>query len=221
MNVIISQLTETVFNLQKEVKRHTNEINELKSINAELTDKLKHNGDSVYISGSRILNSDETGLMKEWLGYAFKLQLLYSSYNDGDKAAAFHSRCDGYTNTLTLIETVNNRRFGAFTKLAWDNPNTGVYCSGDGTDFIFSLDNKRKFMDGTKQHTILCRYGVMPTFGAGNDIFIAEGYLSNTTSSTNFPFSYGVGEDVGKHYLCGTLNFQVKRIEVYNVIPSK
>ena len=41
--------------------------------------------------------------------------LLYQATRDGFSAKAFHQKCDGYQNTLTIIKTNGNYVFGGYT----------------------------------------------------------------------------------------------------------
>lgn len=49
----------------------------------------------------------------------FYLQLLYRSTRDGSNSLAFHSKCDGIPNTVTLIQSLNGHVFGGFTRIPW------------------------------------------------------------------------------------------------------
>jgi hypothetical protein len=46
-------------------------------------------------------------------------KLIYKGTIDGFQAQDFHYKCDFVTNTLTLIETSNNRVFGGYTSRNW------------------------------------------------------------------------------------------------------
>jgi hypothetical protein len=65
--------------------------------------------------------------------------LLYRATRDGFSASAFHEKCDGKDNTITIIKTDSDDVFGGFTAAKWSSHN------GDTTDskvFIFSLREK-------------------------------------------------------------------------------
>ena len=57
----------------------------------------------------------------------------------------FHTKCYNIPNSLTVIKTENNRRFGRFTSSTWETNNTGEF-KKDKKAFIFSLDNKKYIM---------------------------------------------------------------------------
>ena len=68
-----------------------------------------------------------------------EIKLLYQATKDGDQDKDFHSRWDGKENTLTFIKTTNDKKFGAFANVAW---NQNGYVK-DENAFVFSLDNKK------------------------------------------------------------------------------
>jgi hypothetical protein len=220
-NLTMHRLIEMVVKLQNDLNKKTQEINDLKSNISNLNDSfLQFKQEMQCLTGtqvtSKILRSDEHVIMKQWLGKDFKLRLLFSSYNDGDSADNFHTNCDWKKNTLTLIETNTGRRFGGFSKQPWN----GVkgYVQGDGEDFLFTLDNRKKLLNTDTRSSIYCHSGYLTIFGYGHDICIKEGFLTNH-SSYSILTSYGAGEDIKdpKTYLAGGNYFQVKMMEVFQV----
>jgi hypothetical protein len=53
-----------------------------------------------------------------------KWTLLYRGSQDGFKSSNFHSKCDGHSNTVTVILTTKGFIFGGFTPIAWDSKTT-------------------------------------------------------------------------------------------------
>jgi hypothetical protein len=47
-----------------------------------------------------------------------KLRFLYRGSRDGFEASAFHNRCNGHANTITLISSTNDCIFGGSTPIA-------------------------------------------------------------------------------------------------------
>ena len=47
------------------------------------------------------------------------LKKLYQALIDGDDNTIFHTKCDNISNTLVLIKSAGNRRFGGFTSILW------------------------------------------------------------------------------------------------------
>ena len=70
-----------------------------------------------------------------------ELKKLYQATIDGDRAIDFHPKCDNIPNTLALIKSAGNRRFGGFTIHVWESSN-GQY-KDDKNTFLFSLDKQR------------------------------------------------------------------------------
>ena len=62
----------------------------------------------------------------------------------------------------------------------------------------------------------------MPTFGGGCDIYIVDNCSSSTSNYSSFPSSYGVGDDLGgiagNQFLAASYTFQVKELEVLQVL---
>ena len=71
-----------------------------------------------------------------------ELKKLYQATIDGDGAINFHSRCDNIPNTLVLIKSAGNRRFGGFTTQKWESTNSGEW-KVDPNSFLFSLDKQK------------------------------------------------------------------------------
>jgi hypothetical protein len=49
--------------------------------------------------------------------------LLYRATRDGFTASAFHEKCDGKENTITIIKTNGNYVFGGYTSAKWNSNN--------------------------------------------------------------------------------------------------
>ncbi len=136
--------------------------------------------------------------------------LLYRATRDGFEGTAFHNKCDGKANTLTIIKTNGNYVFGGYTAGKWNSD--GIYAS-DTSAFIFSLrrnsvSNSYNLKVALSQYAIYGgeRYG--PTFGGGHDIKIIDKSNINTGSYTYFcssyqcPAGYSFG-DTSKSFLAG------------------
>jgi hypothetical protein len=153
-----------------------------------------------------------------------KWSLLYRGTRDGFGAKDFHSKCDGHSNTLTIIKAKESEFiFGGFTAVHWES-STNRKWKSDPNAFIFSLTNKdskplkMKIDPNEHKHAIGCHSIYGPTFG--DDIRIANN--ANTTMD-----NYSNLGDCYKHpqYACGTIKslrflaglhtFQLGEIEVY------
>jgi hypothetical protein len=151
-----------------------------------------------------------------------KWSLLYRATRDGFGSSDFHTRCDGHSNTLTLLKAKESQFiFGGFTSAKWDS------FSGDKADpnaFIFSLTNKdnkpvkMKIDPNKHRRAIYCHSNYGPSFGC--DIFISNhanttmksrSYLGDTYS--NLPYAFGTNK--AKTFLAGTYILQLDEIEVF------
>ena len=139
-----------------------------------------------------------------------RIALLYKASQHGDSASNFHSFCDGKENTLTLVITDKNRRFGGFTAIKWD-PNSSY--KTDSQSFIFSLDNSEIYYlkDPKSQSIIYCHSNYGPTFGGGHDFFIQNKSSAGENSGCNY-------DTKGKKYpLSGESNFKLLDYEVFQI----
>jgi hypothetical protein len=181
---------------------------------------------SCWFNNSLILNEEECLSLVEMTN-STKGNLLYRATRDGFEAQAFHTRCDGKPNTITIIKNNLNYVFGGYASSAWGSSADYMY---DPNAFLFSLRRrngiswKDKFMVKNPEFSL---YGVTdygPTFGGGHDIFICNqsninnGSYSNFGNSYNLPdgFSYGGS---AKEFLGGNFNqWTTIEIEVYQIL---
>jgi hypothetical protein len=81
---------------------------------------------NAYIESSILNNLDELKMIESKLRKLVKgvkninCRLLYKASQDSDKAEVFHRKCKGIENTVILVETDKNKRFGGFTSQNWD-----------------------------------------------------------------------------------------------------
>ena len=153
-----------------------------------------------------------------------KFKLLYRGSRDGFGANHFHLKCDGKTDTLTIMKAEESSFiFGGFTSVTWGEPNHH-FCQykSDPNAFIFSLTNEIKFKlnQNQIQNAIYCNPGYGPTFGGGHDIFIASNANTTTTSSSNLGSTYShpqyiLSSNEAQLLLAGSYYFQLSEIEIY------
>jgi hypothetical protein len=154
-----------------------------------------------------------------------KWTLLYRATRNGFGSKDFHSKCDGYTNTLTIVKTKHSSYiFGGFTMAKWESSPKGKLKS-DPNAFLFSLTNKdnqpvKMKIDPNRHHRAICcdpKYG--PTFG-GTDIRIANNANTTMDSFSNLGACYKHPQYEfetieAQSFLAGSFNFQLDEIEVY------
>ncbi len=185
-----------------------------------------------WLSGSFILNAAEIISLVQMTESSNGI-LLYRATRDGFEASAFHAKCDGKANTVTIIKTNGDYVFGGYTAADWDyylglTPITWNYSEYDSSAFLFSLrrnsvSNNFKFMVIHPQHAIYSLPSFGPIFGRGYDIKIVDKSNINTGSNTNFchsyqcPSGYSYG-DTSNAFLAGTYDgWLTSEIEVYQI----
>ena len=115
-----------------------------------------------------------------------EIKKKYQATIDGAEPTDFHSKCDNISNTLTLVKSLGNKRFGGFTSNSWDS--IGQY-KDDQNAFIFSIDKQKIYPYKTKGFAIYCNKDFGPIFGAGFDIWI-EGNILKNDGLTCYKSSY-------------------------------
>lgn len=159
-----------------------------------------------------------------------KLDLVYRGTRDGFSSDAFHSKCDGKVNTLSIIKSEHDNIFGAFTTKAWHSYDG--YLSDPDT-FIFSLVNKddRPFKVMAVKNgynAIRCYSNFGPSFGGGDrlagtkDIKIASYSNANKESYSDFGYTYKhpdyqYGTEKANKILAGSFYFKTTEIEVFTI----
>ena len=146
---VINELRADNENLKEEIKNLKEEIKEAKKL-IEPIKRLKDisiNKYTTFTEKSVIMKEDELNFIKTALKYRInkeikELKKLYQAKVDGDSAQMFHTKCDGIENTLVIIKSVGNRRFGGFTTKKWCTSNNLNY-EYDKNAFLFSLDNQK------------------------------------------------------------------------------
>jgi hypothetical protein len=153
--------------------------------------------------------------MKQWT-------LLYRGSRDGFGVSHFHGKCDGKSNTLTVIETTKGFIFGGFTPLAWDS-SSGWRADSSRKTFLFTVKNPRgssgrRFVMAGTANAILCHSSHGATHGNGCEIYVSDGCNANSSSYTNLgnTFTNGTGID-GKQVFTGEYHFTAKEIEVFAI----
>ena len=160
-------------------------------------------------------------LLDKWVaesaGGKVTYQLLWRGSQDGFEAATFHGKCNGKGRTVTVIVSNNDKIFGGYTSLSWQNRENYAQ---DTKAFIYSLTHKAKCATQSGSYSI---YGVSsygPYFGY-NDIFIygncntrSDNYCESQTGNSTYALPSGADNT----FLAGSNYFTVKEIEVYAVI---
>ncbi len=154
-----------------------------------------------------------------------KMNLLFRATRDRFSSQAFHSKCDGKGNTITIIKSNLDYVFGGFASSAWHSSGEWI---DDPNAFLFSLRRagvsfKDKFTVKKAQYALIGYSGYGPIFG-GYDIYIYNQSNTNMGSYSNFGHSYNLpnGYTFGgnaREFLAGNYNqWTTTEIEVYQII---
>ena len=192
-----------------------------------------------YLS-SKIMTREEVAALNE-ITKAVYSNLIYRASEDGFEASNFHLKCDGKSNTVTVIKNNLDHVFGGFASVAWNKPyyiqsyiqlpsllnkkNDWIY---DPCAYIFSLrrsgifSNKIfKVTDSKKAIYSNKNYG--PSFGC--DITINDRSNTVVGSYCDIGCSYD-RESIGfpyksvhaRSFLAGHFNaWKTTEIEVYEI----
>jgi hypothetical protein len=118
-----------------------------------------------------------------------KWTLLYRGSRDGFRASDFHHRCNGQSNTVTIIHDNSGYLFGGFTPVAWDSTCSSSFKQDKTCEsFLFTLKNPhgiapRTFCQSDSGHTIYCQSNYGPTFG-NHAIYVSDNCNQNNSSFT-------------------------------------
>ena len=70
--------------------------------------------------------------------------LLYRGSRDGFRVSDFHRLCDNKKMTLTVIQTTDNKEFGGFTDIDFENKFFGKKANGNTFLFTIEMDKSVK-----------------------------------------------------------------------------
>jgi hypothetical protein len=196
-------------------------LTRLSRVEAELSALASAQG----VGGARIdslIISDFPTIFTEFRGKIFRL--LWRGSRDGFGASDFHSRCDGHTNTLTIIADTKGNVFGGFTPVAWESCGKALKGDGSRKSFLYTLRNPhnvpaRRFAlkEDAIEKAIWCDSEGGPNFG---DIGVFDNCNENQISGT-YGFGYSYTNDTGlegNKFFTGAQNFRVKEIEVFEIV---
>ena len=140
------------------------------------------------------------------------INLLYKASVDGDKAAAFHEKCDEAKNTIVLVETKNGKRFGGYTTCSWSG---NCVDKNDPEAFIFSFDKMKTYDNIPGDEAIGCYPKFGPIF-LGCQIKIFDNAFVKGGTTFEKELNFNTEEDY--ELTGGDRTFEIKDIEVYEVI---
>ena len=141
-----------------------------------------------------------------------KYTLLFRASKDGDTAAVFHQKCNGLSNTLIIIKTLDGKKFGGYTTQSWEGNN--IY-KQDENAFVFSLDKQKCYSITEEKFAIWCFENCGPIF-EGYQIDVEDNFLTTGVCQTGLE---GVGFETTEDYELndGKENFIISEMEVYKI----
>ena len=154
----------------------------------------------------------EQKLFKDWLNNRkFKSELLFRKSRDDSKPEDFHNKCDNKGNTITIIETTKGYIFGGYTELQWDQSNS---FKKDKSTFIFSLNNKTKYLPRNNNDSIYCGSNYGSVFGCSQaDIALGLGNLNKGECYKDKTSTF-LSELILTN---GDLKWETKEVEVFKI----
>jgi hypothetical protein len=201
--------------------------NRLKDSTISETDLSSFSRFKTCLSSIKPIKSNQSTILHEFPSLLSQFRekkwtLVYRGSREGFGASTFHSKCDGQSNTLTIILSTSGCIFGGFTPIAWDC--CGNYKSDSTTQsFLFLIKDSRNgspriFPIKNVSIAIYCRSSYGPTFGNGHDIHVSDSCNQNASSYTRL--GYGYTNDTGiaeNQVFTGERHFTVKEIEVFSI----
>ena len=140
-----------------------------------------------------------------------EFKLIYKGTIDGDSSIKFHEKCDNYKNTLVLIYSSINKKFGGFTTRTWEGEDIN---KTDDHCFIFSVEKGIIYDFDEDEDAIKCSEEYGPIFV--NQIAIFDNFITQGGIITNIAKTFNMKED--DELLDAYEKFGVKDVEVYHVI---
>lgn len=134
-------------------------------------------------------------------------KLLYKASVDGDDYKIFHKKCDNMGETVTIINSEQNKLFGIYAFKSWDISKEN---KNDKTVYLFSLDTRKYFS----------LWGIFPSYkdygpnicGSINDKFYL--YVSNLCLHNNKSYIDNDHKQINN----GVNNFKIKDYEVFSIM---
>ena len=215
-NNILSNMTQNIEILKAINEKLIYENNLFKKQISQINNEnIIHDDSNVgYVEGKILKNNEEIEFLSKKIGENSDkviFNLIYKATENSDKAQAFHEKCDQAKNTLVLIETIENRRFGGFTTCSWSGNQIE---KNDENAFIFSLDEMKIYNIVPGKPAIACYPNFGPIF-LNCQIKINDDAFLNGGSTFYKGQNYQTEEDFELNG--GNQDFQIKEIEVYEI----
>ena len=232
------------FNIFLDYLRQGNENFKAPSFSQDDFDELKEEAKFYKLYGlieiinstdldSIILNTEAKNNLMKLCEFSNKQRWkkLYRASEDGFDPLDFHFKCDGYSNTLTVMKTTDNYIFGGYTSNLWDSYGPAGIQKPDSNAFIFSLINPYQkplklkcFKNRSRHGETFCSNKLGPTFGEQDLVFKSDGMydscLGDMYESPEKYFNNFDHEFSDNTFLTGESTFSVSEIEVFHKFCS-
>ena len=213
---IIENISKNIVNLKVINEKLISENEFLKNQLNQINNQIIINDDSndEYIKGEILKSYEELEFLSSKIGENYNktiFNIIYKASVNSDKAEAFHEKCDNAQNTLVLIETDENKRFGGFTTCNWSGNQVH---KNDENAFIFSLDTHKIYDIIPGQPAIGCYPNYGPIF-LGCQIKINDDAFTQGGTTYLKGKNYQTEEDYELNG--GNQKFNIKEIEVYEI----
>ena len=211
---------EQELHILRESQRKSQELNKKLRYSTGLDSKQLYFEESPMqfaVKGDIIHNSSELELITRKINKSNRkltLNLIYKARADSDLASAFHKKCDRAKSTLVLVETDQGKRFGGYTSRSWAGE---CIEKKDDEAFIFSLDKMMTYDIIPGEEAIGCYPKFGPIF-MGCQIRIYDNAFIKGGTTFEKGMNFNTLEDF--ELTGGKRQFNVREIEVYEVIPS-
>ena len=211
---------EQELHILRESQRKSQELNKKLRYSTGLDSKQLYFEESPIqfaVKGDIIHNSSELELITRKINKSNRkltLNLIYKARADSDLASAFHKKCDRAKSTLVLVETDQGKRFGGYTSRSWAGE---CIEKKDDEAFIFSLDKMMTYDIIPGEEAIGCYPKFGPIFMGCQIRIYDNAFIKGGTT-----FEKGMNFDTLEDFELtgGEREFNVREIEVYEVIPS-
>ena len=176
LNIELKEEIKNIIKMNEELKA---DIKEIKESNKK---QVNNTNSSEYINISSVIMKNEEFLkikneIEKKLNKRIKsIKKLYQATIDGGEPKNFHSKCDNIPNTLTIIKSKGNRRFGGFTSKTWESKLT---FKNDKNSFLFSLDKNKIYDYKNDGFAVFCHDNSGPSFGNNNENLCTIGIAGN------------------------------------------
>ena len=160
INQIVQELCVVVNNIKKEI----DQLKEIVQITGDCFNIFRIQN-RIYFDALKIMISETKKV---------NFNLLYKASLHGNLINNFHSRCDGYGPTVTVVKTKTGILFGGFTSIKINS--NGTYVK-DPTAFVFNLTNNKKYHvidNGQNNIGNFNQYAIIFGRGLGNTAFYME-----------------------------------------------